>query len=225
MDRNNCSRRRVGALNSLYERDRRAALFNNEGCSCRSQSAPCPCAGASVYYNGCCGPVRCACTGVCPRTDASCPSGGCERCEIDECSCGQFDCAFAMFTAVSPVAVADGGHVQLEMEDGDTCCFRECGGRISILRDGVYFAVFTVRLPAGVSAGARLAMAVDGERIFPSETEVTVETPADSRSFTGHAVFAVSRGQRLTIESEGSLNIPSSSGTSPIVEMSLMRLG
>ena len=204
------------------------------GCNnCRSGCNDCGCDNCGCNNCGCndCGCDNCGCD----NCRSGCNDCGCNDCGCDNCGCNNCrsrcnnccSCASgvsAMFTAMAPISVSDGGQVQLEMEDGDTEYFQEHGGRIRILRSGTYHAMFTVSVPEEVDVCARLAMAVEGQRIFPSETEINTDSSGHNKHYTGHAVFTVSRGEHLTLMSAGELRIPESSGAAPTVHLSIIRL-
>ena len=209
------------------------------GCGCDNCGCDnCGCDNCGCNNCGCdnCGCDKCGCNNCRSRcSDCGCDDCGCNNCGCNNCGCNNCrsrcnnccSCASgvsAMFTAMAPISVSDGGQVQLEMEDGDTECFQEHGGRIRILRSGTYHAMFTVSVPEEVDVCARLAMAVEGQRIFPSETEINTDSSGHNKHYTGHAVFTVSRGEHLTLLSAGELRIPESSGAAPTVHLSIIRL-
>jgi hypothetical protein len=129
----------------------------------------------------------------------------------------------AQLVATAPIRVSEDGDIRFRFLSGDAEMFLLEDGVIRLAYPGRYLIAYTAQIPAGATIDTRLAVTLNGERVFASEVEVQ-GGHEHTHLYSGNALVEAERGDTIALEATNGFEIDRTVPNLPIFTMVITRL-
>ena len=168
--------------------------------------------------------LRCGCGNFSPFYNGPCPDangcwGGCGGPAAERrCGCPLVKGAFVCPVPLNVIAGASIPLSACGRPSGIDCV----GGTVEVEEKGVYYAAYSLTVPAGTTMTTTLTPTLNGAVLQAGVTEVDTAEAGDVPVFSGQVIFAAEDGDRFAITSSEALAMPAS--PAPALSVELMRI-